>query len=57
MMRQYEIDRSDTSVYPLGAVPTEKGMHFSFVTRGEQAALVLYEAGAAEPVGRMDFPP
>lgn len=57
MTKQYEIDRSDTNVYPMGAVRTEKGMHFSFAAPGDRAALLLYEAGEPEPVSRIEFLP
>lgn len=51
------IDRNDMGEYPLGAVKTERGVHFSFVHPGETCAVLLYRPGESQPAARIDFPP
>lgn len=56
MKKIYTIVEHDTKRYPLGAVPTAEGMHFSFVHPGEECTVVLYERGKKKPVAKIPFP-
>ena len=56
-MRQgFEITRYEEGKYPLGAVATGKGVHFSVAKDCGECALLLYRKGAKTPVTRLVFP-
>ena len=43
-------------LYPLGVTPEPDGVNILVQARGEEAFLLLYEPGAAEPCEKIAFP-
>ena len=42
--------KEEPQIYPMGAVKTENGMHFSIASVKESCSLVFFEQGKTEPV-------
>ncbi len=47
----------DNRRYPLGAVQTEEGVHFSVVWAGENCRLLLFGKDRKKPEAQVDFLP
>ena len=56
MMKGFRIDRNDGRIYAMGMTAVSGGVHFSFPSRGETCAVILYRKGAKSPRGRIEFP-
>ena len=56
MMKGFRIDRNDGRIYAMGATAVSGGVHFSFSSKGETCAVILYRKGAKSPKGRIVFP-
>ena len=56
MMKGFRIDRNDGRIYATGVTAVSGGVHFSFPSRGETCAVILYRKGAKSPRGRIEFP-
>ncbi len=41
-MRPYQIDSTDTRVYPMGLTRTEKGIHAAVAAAAKECSLLLY---------------
>ena len=56
MMKGFRIDRNDGRIYAMGVTAVSGGVHFSFPSKGETCAVILYRKGAKSPKGRIEFP-
>lgn len=56
MKKGFQIDRNDTKIYAMGVTAVTGGVHFSFPSRGDACAVVLYKKGARAPMDRISFP-
>lgn len=56
MKKGFRIDGNDTGMYAMGATAVAGGVHFSFSSKGEACAVVLYKKGAQKPKDKIDFP-
>lgn len=56
MKKGFQIDRNDTRIYAMGVTAVTGGVHFSFSSKGEACAVVLYRKGAKTPRDRITFP-
>ncbi len=55
-MRPYQIDSTDTRVYPMGLTRTEKGIHAAVAAAAKECSLLLYAKKQGKNSGKQGEP-
>lgn len=56
MKDNFQIDRTDGRIYAMGLTAVAGGVHFSFASKGESCALLLFKKGGKTLKARIEFP-